>query len=77
MDVVQTDSAGHEFIDTATLIEEHVRTTLIPAEVAGYGEVSIRIQIRAANGKLRPGPEVLLSVVPGMIAAMNKLMRKD
>lgn len=75
--VVQTDSAGHEFIDAPTLGDEYIRTTLIPAEKAGYGETSIRIQIRAANGQLRQGPEVPLSVVPTMVAGMIELVRKE
>lgn len=52
------DSAGHEFIDTPTLSGEHVRTTRIPGDIAGYGVDTVRIQIRDASGHLRPGPEI-------------------
>lgn len=74
---IQTDSSGHEFVDIPAPKEEHIRATLIPACAAGYGETSIRIQIRGTDGHLRQGPEVPLSVLPGLVAATIGLIRKE
>ena len=74
---VEVDSSGQRYVDTPTLYDEHVRTTYIPAEKAGYREDSVRIQIRDARGHIRKGPEVPLSAIGGMVAAIIELLRAE
>ena len=74
---VQRDSSDQPFVDTPTLLNEHVRTTFVREDRAGYGVDSVRVQIRDATGHLRQGPEVPLAAVPGLIAAAMELIREN
>ena len=73
---IDQDGSDQPFVDTPTLLNEHIRTTLVRADRAGHHADSIRIQIREENGHLRHGPEVPLETVPEVIRAMVELVRE-
>ena len=73
--MASTDSAGQSYVDTPTLVDEHIRATLVTADRAGYGVDSIRLQIRDATGHLRQGPEVPLESIGPLVSAMIELLR--
>jgi hypothetical protein len=50
---VGTDSSNQRYVDVPCM-GEHVRLTFIPRDKAGYQKDSLRVQIRAADGHLRP-----------------------
>jgi hypothetical protein len=70
---VKTDSGGQSFVDVPTLLDEHVRVTLVTKPDVGYKVPRLRVQIRAAGGQLRPGPEVPLLSLPAFLKALNEL----
>jgi len=71
---IQNDGSDQAYVDTPTLVNEHIRATLIRASRAGYGVDSIRLQIRDAGGHLRQGPEIPLSSVPDLLKALAELV---
>jgi hypothetical protein len=49
---LETDGSGKRYVEVSTWPGEQARITFVPAEDAGYGEDSIRVQIREPNGRL-------------------------
>lgn len=74
---IQSDSSDQPFIDTPTLVGEHVRVTLIRSDKAGYGTDVLKLQIREANGHLRRyGPEIPMDAVGDVVKALVELVRR-
>lgn len=72
---LQTDGSGQRYVEIATIPDEGIRLTYIPSGKSGYiTEAAIRIQIRAANGRLRPGPELPLSCTQAFREALELLL---
>jgi hypothetical protein len=69
------DERGNWYVDVLTASDQHVRVTLVPGERAGYGDVSVRIQIRDETGHLRQGPEILLDTLGDVFKAIMLLVR--
>jgi hypothetical protein len=75
MQGIREDSTGKRFLDVPTLVDEHVRITLVPKEEAGYQVDSMRLQIRDAKGHLRPGPEVPVTAIGDFVKGLVDLLR--
>lgn len=69
-----TDSGGQRYVDVPCGADEHIRVTFIPRKKAGYKKDSLRVQIRAADGHLRQGPEIPLDIVAMVIGAVGLLL---
>ena len=70
---VETDSGGQSYVDVPTLLDEHVRVTLVIKPDVGYKVPRLRVQIRAFGGQLRQGPEIPLVSLPAFLEAVNVL----
>jgi len=68
-----TDSAGHRYIEFDMSKNEQVRITYIPHQDWAAGP-TIRIQKRAYNGKVSPGPEFPADKAMDLVAAVSVLM---
>jgi len=71
---IKSDSSQQRYVDIPAGVGEHVRVTFIPSEKAGYERDSLRIQIRAADGKLRQGPEIPLDILTQVLGAVGLLL---
>lgn len=71
---VKTDGSGKRYVEVSTDSGERVRLTFVPAETAGYKVESIRIQIRDAPGKVRPGPEIPLRILGDVFGGIVLLL---
>jgi hypothetical protein len=70
---VGTDSSNQRYVDVPCG-GEHIRLTFIPRDKAGYQKDSLRVQIRAADGHLRQGPEIPLDVMAMVLGAVGLLL---
>lgn len=68
-----TDGSNQRYVDVP-YGGEHIRITFIPGEKAGYQKDSVRVQIRAADGHLRQGPEIPLEVMTKVLGAVGMLI---
>jgi hypothetical protein len=73
---VSTDSAGQPFMDVPTLLDESIRVTLVTKPDVGYKVPRLRVQIRAAGGRLRPGPKIPLVTLRAFLDAVNDVTRE-
>ena len=70
----KTDGRGNPYLEIPTLKDEAIRLTLVPAEVAGYGVKTVRLNIRQSNGRLRhPGPEIPVQCLRAVVTALDEL----
>ena len=65
------DRAGHTYIEFPFGDTEHLRVTHLPESYDGCER--FRIQIRAANDKLRRGPEVTYRELADLLWAAGRL----
>ena len=70
MNDIKNDSSGKAYVEVPTAGGEHVRVTLVPADDGGYGQDSVRVQIRDAKGHLRQGPELPVACIGDLVGAL-------
>jgi hypothetical protein len=70
----KTDGSHQRYVDIPSHGGEHIRLTFISGEKAGYQRDSLRIQIRAADGHLRQGPEIPLDILIQVLGAAGVLV---
>ena len=71
---METDIKDQRYIEVELENDEKVRVTLIPESwSSGPG---VRVQIRQRDGHLRQGPEIPVSVVGEVVAAVVDLVRQ-
>ena len=71
---IKTDSSDQSYIEAEMMGDERVRITLIEdswAETPG-----VRIQVRQSGGHLMQGPEIPVTAIGNVVAAVVELVRQ-
>ena len=72
---LQIDSAQNTYSEVPMSEDQHVRLTHI---VNGWnGHPTIRVQIREESGHLRPGPEIPVTILGPLAAALIELVSQS
>jgi hypothetical protein len=72
---LQTDDRGNHYIETDRPLNEKTRVTYVPYQ-EWAGQAVIRVQVRAAGGNLRSGPEIPIDQVGDFVASIIDLLSK-
>jgi hypothetical protein len=71
---IETDESGKKFIEVLLANDEKVRVTVVEESWAGVP--GVRIQIRSIDGHLRQGPEIPITEIGHVVAAIIELVRR-